>query len=195
MCLFRLKYESLLTEIVSPHSGSWGKQAEAKIYVCASDGRFRITALWSFKTFVNQLTFRKMLDWQAIWPIRTRILCATAAICHLAWQLRPVSIEIHVKSDRVAQINVGVGAIPVWTWLPVLCCAMIWILLYRGYRYIFMDFIRWTEKDFFPHGRYCVIRERERCPAWSDINRIQNGIVFAPNTRSAFQNCTQTGLQ
>ncbi len=31
----------------------------------------------------------------------------------------------------------GVGAIPVLTWLPVLCCAMIWILLYRGYRYGF----------------------------------------------------------
>ncbi len=24
-----------------------------------------------------------------------------------------------------------------------------------------MDFIGWTDKDFFPRGRYCVIRERE----------------------------------
>ncbi len=63
--------------------------------------------------------------------------------------------------QRVVRL-VGVGAIPVWTWLPVLCCAMIWILLYRGYRYIFMDFIGWTDKHFFPRGRYCVIRERER---------------------------------
>ncbi len=30
-----------------------------------------------------------------------------------------------------------------------------------GYRYIFMDFIGWTDKSFFPRGRYCVIRERE----------------------------------
>jgi len=43
----------------------------------------------------------------------------------------------------------GVSAIPVLTWPPVLCCAMIWILLYRGYRYIFMDFIGWT-KIFSP---------------------------------------------
>ncbi len=29
----------------------------------------------------------------------------------------------------------------------------------------------WKDKDFFPHGRYCVIRERDRCPAWADINQ------------------------
>ncbi len=47
-----------------------------------------------------QLTVRKELDWQAIWPIRTWILCATAAIRHLARQLRPVSIETHVKTGK-----------------------------------------------------------------------------------------------
>ncbi len=71
-----------------------------------------------------------------------------------------------VAGDAQMWLNsvIGVGAIPVWTWLPVLCCAMIWILLYRGYRYIFMDFIGWTDKDYFPRGYYCIIRERERCP-------------------------------
>ncbi len=43
-----------------------------------------------------QLTVRKELDWQAIWPIRTLILCAAAAI--RAQQLWPVSKEIHVKT-------------------------------------------------------------------------------------------------
>ncbi len=50
------------------------------------------------KIILWQLTVRKELDWQAIWPIRTRILCATVAIRHLAQQLRQVSIEIHVKT-------------------------------------------------------------------------------------------------
>ncbi len=46
-----------------------------------------------------QLTVRKELDWQAICPIRTRILYATTtAIRHLARQLRQVSQEIHVKT-------------------------------------------------------------------------------------------------
>ncbi len=40
---------------------------------------------------------RKELDWQAIWPIRMRLLCAAAAIRHLARQQRPIFIEIHVK--------------------------------------------------------------------------------------------------
>ncbi len=92
---------------------------------------------------------------------------------------------IELWGAKIDTLQLGVGAI------PVLCCAMIWILLYRGYGYIFMDFIGWTGKDFFPHSRYCVIRERE-VPCLI-IN--QNRIVFAPNTRSAFQKCTQTGLQ
>ncbi len=81
-------------------------------------------------------------------------------------------------------LRLGVGAIPVLTWLPVLRCAIIWILLYRGYRYIFMYFIGWTDKDFFLRGHYCIIREREM-PVWLDIN--QNRMVFPPNIRSAFK--------
>ncbi len=38
------------------------------------------------------LNVRKELDWQVIWPIRTQILCAAAAIRRLARQLWPVSI-------------------------------------------------------------------------------------------------------
>ncbi len=56
-----------------------------------------LTEQW-VKIILWQLTIRKELDWQAIWQIRTRILCATVAIHHLAQQLQQVSIEIHVKT-------------------------------------------------------------------------------------------------
>ncbi len=64
-------------------------------------------------------------------------------------QTKCVLLAFKTNTFLILFSAVGVGAIPVWTWLPVLCCAMIWILLYRGYRYIFMDFIGWTDKDFF----------------------------------------------
>ncbi len=56
----------------------------------------------------------------------------------------------------------GVGTIPLWTWLPVLCCAIIWILLYRGYRYILMVCIGWTEKELYSPTVVTASSERER---------------------------------
>ncbi len=60
---------------------------------------------------------------------------------------------------QIDTLQLGVDAIPVLTWLPVLCCAMIWILLYCGYRYIFMDFIGW--RFFSPQLLMHHRRERE----------------------------------
>ncbi len=93
--------------------------------------------------------------------------------------LYKIKINNPHRRANIFQMPVWVGAILVLMWLPVLCCAMIWILLYR---YIFMDFIGWTDKDFFPS---LLHHQRERCTAWASIDR--NRMVFASNTRSTFK--------
>ncbi len=75
----------------------WGSLANMKQQVLK-----RSLLVWAIPV---QLTIRKELDWQAIWPIRTRILCATADICHLAWHLRPVSIDIRGCIRKLRQLT------------------------------------------------------------------------------------------